>query len=166
MVEWEARPRGLPASGLDPHPRPAWPSAEPERLLLVPILEATEGARYVLVRWPDWPSPALLALAALGPHDDLASAVGALLDARLRLAPAAPPLACETRVPVRMPHPRLGLDSTTGWLRPVAVPVDGEPEPDVLLAGYEVLTLDEALDALPTDVEREALRLAAGMLGA
>ena len=61
-----------------------------------------------------------------------------------------------------LPHPA-GGGPGLGWLRPVAVEVTGEPAPDGLLEAVEAHTLDEALAALPTDVEREALRAGAAL---
>ncbi|MDP6605798.1 MAG: hypothetical protein QF664_06020, partial [Dehalococcoidia bacterium] len=74
------------------------------------------------------------------------------------------PLAAGERVPVRMAHPRFGGEGL-GWLRPVGVAVEGEPQPDALLAAVELLTLEQALEALPTEVERVVLRAAAKLLG-
>lgn len=142
------------------------PPSAPERLLLVPVLHAVEegvdgGApRFVLVRWADWPQPALLSLAPPGPSDRLEDAVTDMLSARLQLEVTGPPRLAELRVPVRMGAPRFGFTGT-GWLRAVAVPVRGEPQPDALLAGVDVLSLDEALAALSTEVERMLLRAAA-----
>ncbi len=141
------------------------PMPVPERLLLVPMLTSADGEpRVVLVRWADWPYPALLSLAPPGPSDRLEDAVADLLSARLQLEVTAPPRLTEQRVPVRMGAPRFGF-SGTGWLRAVVVPVRGEPQPDALLAGVDVLTLDEALAALTTEVERMLLRSAAAGSG-
>ena len=147
------------------------PRTEPERLLIIPVLTTEEGDRHVLVRWPDWPHPALLAMDAPSPHDNLEDAVATLLRARLGLRPTEPPRPAPERLPVRMPHPRLGLTGATGWLRPVAVPCepaapseDGAgPAPDALLAGCDLLPLDAAIEALSTDLERAALRAAVGV---
>lgn len=141
-------------------------SAGPERLLVAPVLrdeQPPHGWRYLLVRWPDWPHPTLLSLAAPGPGDSMAEAVRVLIEARLRLACEGEPRASETRVPVRMPLPRVGGEGQ-GWLRPVVVRVSGEPQPDALLAGVEAFTLEQALAALPTEVERTVLRAAAALL--
>lgn len=137
----------------------------PERYLLVPVLPASErgadgGDGYVLVRWADWPYPALLSLAPPGPSDRLEDAVTDMLSARLQLEVTGAPRLTEQRVPVRMGAPRFGFTGT-GWLRAVVVPVRGTPEPDALLAGVDVMTLDEALAALTTEVERLLLRGAA-----
>jgi hypothetical protein len=61
------------------------------------------------------------------------------------------------RIPVRMAHPRFGGDGL-GWLRPVAVRISDAPEPDALLEGVHELELKEALDLLPTEVERTVLK--------
>jgi hypothetical protein len=132
----------------------------PERLLLGARLEDPRGARYLLVRWPDWPHPALLSLAAPAPHDSLEEVVATLLLSRLGLRCQRPPEASPVRVPVRLPHPRFGGQGL-GWLRPVAVSVVGEPEPDALLEDVQALPLQEALAALPSEVERTVLTEAA-----
>jgi hypothetical protein len=59
----------------------------------------------------------------------------------------------------------MGLNAGTGWLRGIAVPVQGEPQPDSLLEGCEVLTLEAAIASLPTEVERILLRDAATASG-
>lgn len=149
-------------------------AAAPERLLLVPVIGAAPGsgggirsetARYVLVRWQDWPHPVLLSLAPPAPSDSLDAAVTDLLSARLQLQPVGAARTATRRVPVRMGAPRLGLTGT-GWLRAVVVPVAGEPQPDALLAGADVLPLDAALAALTTEVERMLLRDAAVLFDA
>ena len=134
----------------------------PERLLVAARLDDAEGARYLLVRWPDWPYPALLSLAAPGAHDSLEDAVTTLLLARLRVRCQGPPRQSAVRVPVRLAHPRFGGQGL-GWLRAVAVSVVGEPEPDALLEDVQALSLPEALEALPTDIERTVLREAASL---
>ncbi len=141
-----------------PEPRP-----EAERLLVISRQAEVEGTepRYLLVRWPDWPHPALLSIARPGAEDDLDAAVASLLDARLRVSSGAVRLSA-TRVPVRMPQPRFGRVST-GWLRPAAVEVSGQPQTDALLEGFESLTLEEALAALTTDVERAVFREGAAL---
>ncbi len=131
-----------------------------ERLLVAARLEDAQGARYLLVRWPDWPYPALLSLAKPRHHDSLEEAVATLLLARLRLRCQGPPRTSPVRVPVRLAHPRFGGQGL-GWVRPVAVSVVGEPEPDALLEGVQALPLQQALEALPTEVERTVLREAA-----
>jgi hypothetical protein len=140
-----------------------------ERLLVVPRCVPSEASadgeepRYLLVRWADWPQPALLSIAPPAEHDSLDAAVATLLGARLRVSVDGPARVGAERVPVRMAQPRFGLAGTTGWLRPLAVQVSGEPEIDALLGGYDSLTLAEALAALSTEVERTVLRQAAGL---
>lgn len=134
----------------------------PERILVVPMLTTEDGPRFVLVRWPDWPHPALLSLAPPTGEDTLEAAAADLVRARLHLDASGTPRLSAQRIPVRMGSPRLGLE-TTGHLRAMLQPVTGDPEPDALLEGYEVLSLDEALSALPTEVERMALRAAAAL---
>jgi hypothetical protein len=141
-------------------------SMAPERLLVVPVLEQADGRHYLLVKWPDWQHAAMLSLAPPASHDSLDDAVRDLLDSRLHLVASGPAQASERRVPVRMPAPRVGLVAGTGWLRAVTVPVQGEPQPDSLLEGCEVLTLEAALAALPTEVERMLLRDAATLVPA
>jgi hypothetical protein len=136
---------------------------EAERLLVISRQAAVAGAepRYLLVRWPDWPHPALLSIAPPGAADDLDEAVASLLDARLHVS-SGPVRLGARRVPVRMPQPRFGL-VTTGWLRPAAVEVSGDPETDALLEGFDALTHEEALAALTTDVERAVFREGAAL---
>jgi hypothetical protein len=62
-----------------------------------------------------------------------------------------------------MPQPRFGLVGT-GWLRPVAIQVSGEPETDAMLEGFEALTAAEATAALQTDLERAVFREGAALL--
>jgi hypothetical protein len=145
----------------DPTPSTGSSDDRPERLLVAARLAAAgegEEARYVFVRWEDWPHPAMLSLAPPGANEQLSEAVARVL-ARLNLRCAEPRVASE-RVPVRMAHPRFGGEGL-GWLRPLAVTVEGEPEPDALLAGVELLSYDRALEELPTEVERTVLRAAA-----
>lgn len=140
---------------------------EVERLLIVARLTSEAGdeaePRYLFVRWPDWPYPALLSIDPPASTDTLEDAVGTLLRARLGVTVQGAVRVASKRVPVRMPLRRYGT-AGTGWLRGAAVAVAGEPEPDALLNGFEALTLEEALAALPTDVERAVLRGASGLL--
>jgi hypothetical protein len=137
-------------------------AATPERLLVVPVLRVDGESRFVLARWPDWPHPTLLSLAPPAAHDTLDETVASVVWARLGLTAEGPARMAAPRIPVRMGSPRLGLN-TTGWLRGVLQPVSGEPEVDVLLEGFEVLPLHEALAALPTEVERTVLSAAAAL---
>jgi hypothetical protein len=137
----------------------------PERLLVVPVMDEGTEPHYLLVRWPDWPHPALLSIATPGLNDSIDEGVRDLLDSRLHVETAGPAQITTRRVPVRMPAPRMGLSAGTGWLRAVLVPVRGEPQPDSLLDGCELLALDAALAALPTEVERMLLRDAAAAGG-
>ena len=146
----------------------------PERLLVAARLETSLGAgletdqnaepgaddapRYVFVRWEDWPHPAMLSIAPPGVNEDLPHAVQTLVG-RLNLTVSGAIKTAEERVPVRMAHPRFGGDGL-GWLRPLAVSVSGEPQPDAMLEGTEMLSLGQALEALPTEVERTVLRAA------
>ncbi len=143
-------------------------TADPERLSLVPVLldetgETDAEPRFVLVRWPDWPPPAMLSMVPPGAYYTLADAAASLLDGRLRLTVAGEPRIAARRIPVRMPAPRMGLNGT-GWLRAVLVPVSGTPEPDSLLDGFVLLTRSEALATLSTEVERMLLQDAADLL--
>ena len=143
-------------------PEPFSPGLDdrPERLLVAARLANGQGERYVFVRYDDWPHPAMLSLAPPGGGEQLSEAVARVL-ARLNLRAAEPRTAAE-RVPVRMVHPRFGGEGL-GWLRPLAVVVEGEPEPDALLAGVETLPYEQALGALPTEVERTVLRAASAL---
>lgn len=147
-----------PAHSESAHLEPVLPA--PERWLVISRQHAEPGEepRYLLVRWPDWPHPALLSIAPPSADDTLDDAVGSLLKARLQLDLEGPARVGDTRMPVRMAQPRYGL-STTGWLRAVSVEVSGEPEADSLLDGFEVLTADEALRGLTTDLERAVFRM-------
>ena len=135
------------------------PDERPERLLIVARQERADGPRYLFARWPDWPHPAMLSLALPPRWDSVRDAVADLLAARLSVTCAEEPRRASTRVPVRMAHPRMGGDGV-GWLRPVAVTVEGDPAPDALLERVEALTVEQALEQLPTEVERIVLRQA------
>ena len=137
----------------------------PERLLIAARLDAADGAhRYLLARWPDWPHPSLLSVAAPRALDSLEALVADTLRARFSVECVGSPLKSTTRHPARMDHPRFG-GGGLGWVRAVAVRVTGDPAPDALFASVDALSLDEALEALPTDLERAVLREAAGLLG-
>ncbi len=149
-------------------------AARPERLLVV-AREADGEARYCFARWPDWPHPAMLSLAATSGEqriDALEGALDDLLGARMGLACGAPPRLAAERTPARMAHPRFGGEGL-GWLRAVAVvvrplPATGAapaaPRADALLEAVERLSLERALEALPTDVERLVFRAGAALL--
>jgi len=139
-------------------------ASAPERAVVVPVLETVDGPRFVLAMWPDWPHPTMLSLAPPVGDDTLEAAAADLVRARLHLDATGPARMSESRIPVRMASPRVGAQ-TTGWLRSVLQPVSGEPEVDLLLAGFEVYSLDEALAALSTEVERMALQAAADTAG-
>ncbi|MEX2446093.1 MAG: hypothetical protein WD734_02050 [Dehalococcoidia bacterium] len=134
----------------------------PERLLLVP--RRVEDGRYLFAQWADWPYPAMLSTLP-SREESLEAVAESVLLARLGVRVTGDAHVVARRLPVRMSHPR-GGGPGLGWLRPVAVAVTGEPAPDGLLVAVDSLTFDEALAALPTDVEREALRLAADALDA
>ena len=138
------------------------PDGRPERLLIAARQDRTDGPRYLFVRWPDWPHPAMLSLAEPPRWDNVRDAVADLLAARLSVTCTEEPRRASTRVPVRMAHPRMGGDGV-GWLRPVVVTVEGEPAPDALLEGVEALTVEQAVEQLPTEVERIVLLQAAAL---
>lgn len=166
----------LPTSPVSPTASPELTglAARPERLLVV-AREAGGEARYCFARWPDWPHPAMLSLAAIGGDrrlDALEGALDDLLGARMGLACDAPPRLAAERTPARMAHPRFGGDGL-GWLRAVAVvvrplPATGAapaaPRADALLEAVERLSLERALEALPTDVERLVFRAGVALL--
>ncbi len=136
-----------------------------ERLLIAARLEQPEDdPRYLLARWPDWPHPSLLSVSAPRAVDTLEALVADTLRARFSVECVGTPVATSTRHPARMSHPRFGGDGL-GWVRAVAVRVEGEPSSDPLLAGIDALPLEDALTALPTDLERALLREAAALLG-
>jgi hypothetical protein len=123
----------------------------PERLMLV--VRRVEDGLFLFARWPDWPHPAMLALDPPHPDEGPAGGIASLLDARLRVRLEGAPRVGDERRPVRMHHPYTG-GGATGWLRPIAVEVSGEPEPDALLEDICALTAEEAARDLPTDLER------------
>lgn len=135
----------------------------PERYLVVARYldsDAASGAadgvaepRYLFARWADWPFPAMLALAPPALDETLADALARVLWARFAARTVDTPRAGAERTPARMPHPHTGVDGM-GWLRAVAVTVEGELAPDALLDGFALLTAQEARGALPSDVER------------
>ena len=136
--------------------------ADPERLTIVPRLERPgEEARYLLVRWPDWPPPAMLSIVAVA-GDDTVAAVESALRARMNVSCIEAPRIAAERFAVRMRHPRTGGEGP-GWLRAAGVRVAGVPEPDALLDAVVELTFDDALGQLETDVERLLLRSAAAL---
>lgn len=137
---------------------------DPQRMLLVPRLErAGEDPRYLLVRWRDWPPPALLALDPPADADALQQAIVETLNHRIGVTPTGPALVSDERRPVRMRLTTRGGEGM-GWLRVAAIRVEGTPEPDALLEGVSELSLEDALAALTSDVERLALSTAARLL--
>ena len=114
---------------------------------------AEAPAHYLFVRWPDWPPPAMLALSPPVLDETLAHAVELVLSTRLGVHVIGAPRLGGTRIPARMPHSRIGVEGL-GWLRPVAVSATGVVAPDALLAGFALLTAEQARTALSTDVER------------
>jgi hypothetical protein len=136
--------------------------AAPERLLLV--IRHTSDRRYLLVRWPDWPHPAMLPTPPPHPDEGFAAGIASLVRARLGVTPVSEPALSAERVPARMLHPYAGGE-TQGWLRAVALDVEGDAVPDALLAGCDRLSLEEAERALSTDVERAVFRIGAALLG-
>jgi hypothetical protein len=139
--------------------------SDPERLTIVPRLERPGlEPRYLLVRWPDWPPPAMLSIARPA-EGDVRAAVDSTLQARMSVTCLEEPRVAADRVPVRMRRPMTGSEGA-GWLRAAAVRVEGEPEPDALIDAVVELTLDEALAQLETEVERRLLRSAAALFEA
>ncbi|MSP21422.1 MAG: hypothetical protein EXR66_00085 [Dehalococcoidia bacterium] len=138
---------------------------EPERFIIAARLEAGgEPSKYLLVRWRDWPPPALLSVEAPAHSEAAAAAVEETIAYRLGVRCIAGALLGETRTPARMRQGARGGDGM-GWLRAAAVRVEGEPVPDALLEEVLALTIDEALAALTSDVERQVFLEAAGLLG-
>ena len=136
-----------------------------ERLLIAARLEQPGSEpRYLLARWPDWPHPSLLSVAAPRALDTLEALVADTLRARFSLECVGPPVAALERHPARLSHPRFG-GGGLGWVRAVAVRVEGDPAADALLAAVDAFALEDALATLPTDLERAVLREAAGLLG-
>lgn len=168
-------------------------AARPERLLVVAREADGEAdgdaageagaARYFFARWPDWPYPAMLSLAATasttetGNRDEqridaLRGALNDLLGARMGLACTSPPRLAAERTPARMAHPRFGGEGL-GWLRAAAVvarplPAAGATpaaaRADALLEAVERLSLEQALEGLATDVERRVFRAGVALL--
>lgn len=139
------------------------PRLEPERLIIAARLEAgVEPGRYLLVRWRDWPPPALLSVEAGETPEACQAAIEETLAYRLGVRCLERPLVGEALTPARM---RLGSrgGEGLGWLRAAAVRIEGDPRPDALLEEVLLLPAGEALAALQSDVERavfaEALRL-------
>ncbi|MFN8639336.1 MAG: hypothetical protein U0360_07730 [Dehalococcoidia bacterium] len=132
---------------------------------MVPRLERPgESPRYLLLRWRDWPPPALLSLT---PPRDAAALQAAIVDAvelRLGVHASGPAILAGERRPARMGRGSRGGDGL-GWLRVAAVRAEGVPEPDPLLEAVLELTLDEAMAALTSDVERAAFTDAARLFG-
>lgn len=138
---------------------------DPQRMVLVARLERPgEAARYLLVRWRDWPQPALLSLDPPADPEALQQAIAETLGHRIGMQVAGPALISDERQPVRMRRTSRGGEGM-GWLRVAAVRVEGTPEPDALLEGVLELSLPEALNTLASDIERQALAGAARLLG-
>ena len=154
---------GLTAAQSDPGVIGGGTIARPERdLLIVRYLESGEDAgaaepRYLCVRWRDWPHPTLLALSPPNAAEGLAQAVALVLETRTGARLVDVPRAGAQRVPARMPHPRTGVEGL-GWLRPVAATVTGATAPDALIESVALLTADEVIAGLSTDVERAVFR--------
>jgi hypothetical protein len=144
-----------------PPPVPRDLEARPERLLIV--ARRREDSRYLFVRWPDWPHPAMLSTVPPHPDEGLAGGLASLLDARMGVRVQGEPRSATERQPARMRHPYAGSEGL-GWLRPVAVEVTGTPAPDPLLDDILALTHAEALDTLPADLERVLFRAGAALL--
>ncbi len=141
------------------------PRREPERLIIAARLEAGgEPGRYLLVRWRDWPPPALLSIEAGEDPETCQAAIEQTLAYRLGVRCLERPLLGEGRTPARM---RLGSrgGEGLGWLRAAAVRIEGEPRPDALLEEVLVLPAAEALAALESDVERRVFTQALSLLG-
>ena len=135
----------------------------PERWMLVPLLVAVPPSagdeRYLLVRFAGVDHPSLLPMGGPAIGETLVEAVSSALQSRVGLRPVSDPRVSVGRVPVRLPQPNQGT-SGPGWLRAVVVRVEGEPSPDLLVDEVLALPFDEAVRALPTDVERQVLALA------
>ena len=144
------------------------PRPEPERLIVVARLERPQepgvAPRYLLVRWRDWPPPALLSVEAPTTPEACAAAIEETLAYRLGVRSIERPLLAETRTPARMRRGLRGGEGV-GWLRAAAVRVEGDPQPDALLEAVLALPLAEALSALESDVERQLFIEGARLLG-
>ena len=152
-------------TGSDPTDGTARP--EPERLILVARLEGwqlDDSPRYLLVRWRDWPPPALLSVEAPATPEASAAAIEETLVYRLGVRSLERPQLSDTRTPARMRRGLRGGEGL-GWLRAAAVRVEGDPQPDALLEAVLALPLEEALSALESDVERRLFVEGARLLG-
>ncbi len=138
------------------------PTAPPEWLLLV--ARSVEDGRYILLRRPG--NRDLTMLSTKPPHRTEGFAVGitSLLRTHLSVTLRGEPRVSPERRPVHTLHPYTG-GAGTGYLRAVAVEVVGEPRTDALYQGYVALPLDEAAEALSTDLERLILLDGAKLLG-
>ena len=136
---------------------------EAERLLIV--ARRVEDDRYLFAVWADWPHPVLVSTpAAAEGFEGFEAGIETVLRGRLGVHAAGAARPAPRRLPVRVAHPA-GGGATLGWLRPVAVAVAGEPRASGPVAAVASLTLEEALAALTTDIERAALRLGAALFG-
>lgn len=138
---------------------------EPERFIIAARLEAAgERHKYLLVRWRDWPPPALLSVEVPPTPGVSAAVVEETIAYRLGVRCLEGALLGEARTPARMRQGNRGGEGM-GWLRAAAVRVEGEPAPDALLEEVLALSFDDALSALTSDVERHVFLEAARLLG-
>ncbi|MFA7248647.1 MAG: hypothetical protein WC273_03365 [Dehalococcoidia bacterium] len=148
--------------------RPPWSAPDDaglDPLRLIIVARRVEDGRYLFARWSDWPHPTMISTLAPSAEEGFVPGIQSLLHGRMRVRVAGTPHLAADRLPMRMPHPR-GGGPMLGWLQPVAVAVSGDPAADALIEEVVSLTLEEALAALATDVERAALRAGAAAFAA
>ena len=143
------------------------PPGDPERYLVVARLEdaASAEGRYLLVRGAEDQPPELLSVRSAGLREPALAAVRDALQMRLGLRVLGEPEVGDERVPVREAQRRAGR-AGPGWLRAVAVRVEGDPLPQPPLSEVVLLPLEEAANALATSAERALLQAGAALLEA
>jgi len=136
--------------------------APPEWLLLV--VRSVEDGRYLLVRRPG--NRVLTMLSTAPPHrtEGFAAGIALMVRTHLGVTLRGTPRVSSVRRPVHTVHPYTG-GQRAGYLRALAVEVAGDPKVDALFDGLQALRLEDAVEALSTDLEQLLLQDGARLLG-
>ncbi len=127
------------------------------------VAYVSEDGRYLLVRRPG--NRVLTMLSTAPPHrtEGFAAGISSLVRTHLGVALRGTPRVASVRRPVHTLHPYTGGQGA-GYLRALAVEVAGDPKTDALFDGMQALRLEDAVDALSTDLERLLLQDGARLL--